>query len=70
MGDEGAHLECQKGLAGSVNVENTTAVMGKKMVRCGVSVKWWADELKMGERREIFKQHWSEKSGEKRKQVK
>ena len=59
---------------------NTAArVVGKKVARCGVSVKWWDDELKegIGERREVFKQYLGEGSEEswekyraKRKQVK
>ncbi|CAB1108538.1 unnamed protein product [Ectocarpus sp. CCAP 1310/34] len=68
-------------IEGWESIVNATAerVVGKKVVRCGVSVKWWDDELKeeIGERREVFKQYLSEASEEswekyraKRKQVK
>ncbi|CAB1110306.1 unnamed protein product [Ectocarpus sp. CCAP 1310/34] len=68
-------------IEGWESIVNATAerVVGRKVVRCGVSVKWWDDELKeeIGERREVFKQYLrkaSEESWEtyraKRKQVK
>ncbi|CAB1102258.1 unnamed protein product [Ectocarpus sp. CCAP 1310/34] len=67
-------------IEGWESIVNATAerVVGRKVVRCGVSVKWWDDELKQGtgERREVFKQYPSEGSEDcwekyraKRKQV-
>ncbi|CAB1119768.1 unnamed protein product [Ectocarpus sp. CCAP 1310/34] len=68
-------------IEGWESIVNATAerVVGTKVVRCGVSVKWWDDELKeeIGERREVFNKYLSEASEEswekyraKRKQVK
>ena len=43
-------------IGGCESIVNTKAerAVGKKVVRCGVSVKWWHDELKeeIGERRD------------------
>ena len=68
-------------IEGWESIVNTTAerVVGNKVVRCGVSVKWWHEELKeeIGERREVFNHYlregsegrWEKYRG-KRKQVK
>ncbi|CAB1112777.1 unnamed protein product [Ectocarpus sp. CCAP 1310/34] len=55
-------------IEGWESIVNATAerIVGRKVVRCGVSVKWWDDELKeeIGERRDVFKQYLSEASEE------